>query len=143
MDAKQLLVGRRRKMLCQEDMAVYLDISRYRLNNMEEGERPIPPDIALKAQQIFDRYKRDCSYEPHMLTRIYQRDGYNIQRLASASGLSANKIRAIRRHTARVSDKEMEALLNIPPKPNRVRNVIRRKKRRFNLLGGVYVTPSL
>lgn len=119
--ADKLLRGRRRKMIRQEHMAAYLGISQYRLNRMESGERPIPPEIALKAQERLNRYDRDCSTRTSALVGFFRMDGYSMQRLADASGLAKSRIKAIGRGSA-VTDNELEALLGVPPKPNRVRN---------------------
>lgn len=126
--AEKLLRGRRRKMICQEYMATYLGISRYRLNRMESGEKLIPPEIALKAQERLNRYERDCSTTPSMLVSIFSMDGYSMQLLADASGLAKSRIRAIKHGAVKVAAKDIEALLGVPTKPNRIRNRRRRNK---------------
>lgn len=118
---EKLLKGRRTKLLCQEEMAAYLKVSGHILNRMEEDKRTISPEIADKAFQILNRYGRDCFSRPHALVYILAKDGYSIQSLASASGLSVDRIKAMRRGNTKVLPEELEALLGIPPRPHRTR----------------------
>ena len=126
--ARRLLHWRRRRLIRQEHMAVYLGISRYRLNKMEAGDSPIPLDIAIKALEVINRNNRDCVRYPSMLINLFRYDGYSMKLLYQATGIGPTRLRAIKKDRVKITDAELEILLSLPPKPHRPPKKRRRKR---------------
>jgi DNA-binding XRE family transcriptional regulator len=126
---RELILARRRKMLSQEDMAIYLGISRLKLCRMEQEQIEMPDPIAFKAQEILNQYARDCSRSPYAVVRFLQRDGFSYREISSASGIAVTRVKAIGRW-GKPTSSELEALLNVPPRPEIRRRGPRAKRRK-------------
>ncbi len=124
------MVARRRRILSQYEMAAYLGISRYRLRKMEAGESELPDAVAIEAQRILNQHSKDCFNIPEYAVMVLRYDGFSYKQIADESGIAASRVKAIARRERQPTASELEALLNVPPRPAIRRRGPRKKRRK-------------